>query len=234
MTTTPRLALPQPIAGDQINVNPLAFNTLFTNLDKSVGFTVCTSGTKPGSPFSCQLIYLTDLNQMQIWDSTISAWVSLNPRPMGIMAATGGGLPVTVGAFGTKYMGATLVGVPLEGLRNYRIHVEGFLTWASSKTVATQNTAVGEIFLHTDNSGTATVASTATHLNYCDAYGSPNASSQLVAANFTVDGDFTPPSSQVGATNTYGLGWSFQFGTALPPNASTIQITNTLFYVESV
>lgn len=234
MAVSPRLLLPEPVAGDPMNVNPPAFTTIFQNLDPSVGFTVCTSGTKPGSPFSCQLIFLTDLNQIQIWDPTISAWVTLKPRPLGIIAATQANTPVTVSAFGTMYMGATLSNVPLEGLRNYKVHIEGILQWTSAKVAATQNTSVGELFLHTDNSGTATVSSPVSHVNYCDGYASPNASSQLAAVNFCVDTDFTPPQSQTGAPNTYGLGWSFQFGTALPPNASAISIQNTLFYVENV
>jgi hypothetical protein len=234
MAVTPRLALPEPQSADAMNVNPPAFKTLFQNLDKSVNFTVCTSVTKPATPFSYQLIYCTDTNQMIIWDAVASAWIVLRERPKGIVGVTAGGSPVSVTASGTKYMGANINNVRLEGLKNYRIHIESAIDFTSNKTVATQNTSVGEVFLHTDTSGTATTASAATHVNYQDVYCSVNASAQRGHAQFAMEVIFQPPSSQVGSANLYGLGWSFQFGTALPPNSSVITIQNTLFYVENV
>jgi len=41
------------------------------------GVTICTSSTKPGSPFDGQVIYMTDVDQSAVWDG--SAWVGLDP-----------------------------------------------------------------------------------------------------------------------------------------------------------
>lgn len=76
-TTTTRLALfkpdPNPTTGDDVDVSELNDNA--DRIDAAVGLTICTSGTRPASPWDGQLIYETDSNRFFAWVE--GAWSQL-------------------------------------------------------------------------------------------------------------------------------------------------------------
>jgi len=73
-TLTTRLGLfkpdPDPVTGDDVDVTDLNNNADI--LDAAVGFFVCTSGTRPGSPWEGLAIYETDTDRVYVWDGV--AW----------------------------------------------------------------------------------------------------------------------------------------------------------------
>ena len=71
-TTTTRLSLTKPDYTDVVDVAEL--NTNADTIDAAVGATVCTSSTRPGSPWTGQLIYETDTLLSFVY--TGSAWAS--------------------------------------------------------------------------------------------------------------------------------------------------------------
>lgn len=81
-TSTTRLGLrkpdPDPTTGDDVDVS-LDISASMDKIDAAVGCTVCTSGTRPGSPWQGQLIFETDTGKVQVWNG--SAWkhvISIN------------------------------------------------------------------------------------------------------------------------------------------------------------
>jgi hypothetical protein len=72
-TSTTRLALrkpdPDPVTGNNVNV-ATDVNDNMDKLDGVIGFTVCTSGTRPGSPFQGQPIFETDTGFAYVCVST--------------------------------------------------------------------------------------------------------------------------------------------------------------------
>ena len=81
-TSTTKLGLTKPDYTDVVDVADL--NTNADLIDSAAGFTICTSSTRPGSPWSGQVIYETDTGLSLVWDG--SAW-----QPAG-----GGGGGVTI------------------------------------------------------------------------------------------------------------------------------------------
>jgi hypothetical protein len=69
-TNTTRLGLTKPDFVDVVDISEL--NTNADDIDAAVGFTVCTSTTRPGSPWSGQPIFETDTGNSFVWDG--SAW----------------------------------------------------------------------------------------------------------------------------------------------------------------
>lgn len=68
-TSTAKLGLVK--GGGTDNVSVLAhINAAFDKIDTALPTQVCTSGTRPGTPFNGQLIYETDTNNMMIWNGT--------------------------------------------------------------------------------------------------------------------------------------------------------------------
>ncbi len=76
-TSTTRLALvkpdPNPTTGDDVDVSQLNDNA--DKLDAAVGWTICTSSTRPGSPWDGQPIYETDTNKF--YSRVEGAWVQM-------------------------------------------------------------------------------------------------------------------------------------------------------------
>lgn len=72
-TTTTRLALIKPGTGDDQDVADLNLNA--DRLDLEAGYRICTSGTRPSSPFQGQSIYETDTQQTRVWNGTFWLWV---------------------------------------------------------------------------------------------------------------------------------------------------------------
>lgn len=79
---TTRLALrkpdPDPITGDDVDA-ALDINANMDKIDAAVGCAVCTSGTRPGSPFQGQLIFETDTGKVLVYNgSTWKHIISIN------------------------------------------------------------------------------------------------------------------------------------------------------------
>lgn len=92
-TTTTRIGLSKPTPGSG---EPVAVGTdLGTNWDKvdaAVGAQICTSGTRPATPYDGQMIRETDTRRMYIWNATQSAWDQIIlPYPAGSILTGNGG-----------------------------------------------------------------------------------------------------------------------------------------------
>ena len=69
-TSTTKLGLTKPAYTDIVDVADLNNNS--DAIDAAVGFTVCTSSTRPATPWSGQSIFETDTLSSFIWDG--STW----------------------------------------------------------------------------------------------------------------------------------------------------------------
>lgn len=107
-TSTAKLQLLKPAGTDFVNV----LTQLDGNLDKidsDAGATVCTSSTRPASPYSGQVIYETDIDAICMWTGTL--WKEISQRsvyalisdPESTSSATFTDL-ITVGPSVTFYM----------------------------------------------------------------------------------------------------------------------------------
>ncbi len=78
-TNTARLALfkpdGNPTTGDDVDVDDLNDNS--DKIDAAAGFTICTSSTRPASPWDGQPIYETDTNLHRSWVE--GAWTDITP-----------------------------------------------------------------------------------------------------------------------------------------------------------
>jgi hypothetical protein len=83
-TSTTKLGLIKPDYTDVVDVADL--NTNADDIDAAVGFTICTSSTRPATPWTGQSIFETDTSSSFVYDG--SAWQSLG-------GAGGGGLADT-------------------------------------------------------------------------------------------------------------------------------------------
>ena len=76
-TSTTRLGLTKPDGTDLVDIAVL--NTNANKIDAAAGAFVCTSTTRPSTPYSGQIIYETDTDQSFVWDSATSTWNVLTP-----------------------------------------------------------------------------------------------------------------------------------------------------------
>lgn len=83
---TDRLGISLPTPGSAEPYSVSAFNSMIESLDSAVSVTVCTSATRPGSPFEGQAIFETDTSLAYVYDG--SSWNA-------IAAAGGGGFEST-------------------------------------------------------------------------------------------------------------------------------------------
>lgn len=92
-TTTTRIALskPTPGTGEPVNAS-IDVGTNWDKVDAAVGAQICTSGTRPVSPYDGQMIRETDTRRMYVWNATQSAWDQLVlPYPAGSILTGSGG-----------------------------------------------------------------------------------------------------------------------------------------------
>jgi hypothetical protein len=68
-TNTTRLSLRKPATSDNVDVG-LDLNDNWDKVDQNVGLRVCTSATRPGTPFTGQQIYETDTGRRYFWNGT--------------------------------------------------------------------------------------------------------------------------------------------------------------------
>ena len=80
-TSTPRLALIKPAGTDLVSLSDI--NANYDKLDTNAGIFLCTSGTRPATPYSGQLIFETDTRRILQWSG--SAWVN---HSIGVLVCT--------------------------------------------------------------------------------------------------------------------------------------------------
>jgi len=83
-TSTTRLSLIKPAFTDTVDISDI--NSNMDDIDAAIGASVVTSGTRPASPYTGQVIFQTDTSSSFVYDG--SAWQSLG-------GAGGGGLADT-------------------------------------------------------------------------------------------------------------------------------------------
>jgi hypothetical protein len=88
MATTPtaKLGIPLPVAGSGEPFTVAAYNFGVSTLDGAVGAAVVTSGSRPVSPFSGQVIFETDTLRSYVYDG--SDWKALGAVAGGEIAST--------------------------------------------------------------------------------------------------------------------------------------------------
>lgn len=74
-TTTSKLGLTKPATSD--NVDIAVFNTNADKLDAAVGLYVCTSTSRPASPWNGLSIYETDTKDMYVYLAASSTWTKI-------------------------------------------------------------------------------------------------------------------------------------------------------------
>lgn len=78
-TNTTRWGLRKPAAGDTINP-ATDLGGPYDTIDAALGSTVCTSGTRPGTPVVGQIIFETDTERTYIWaGSGAGGWLPVAP-----------------------------------------------------------------------------------------------------------------------------------------------------------
>lgn len=74
-TTTSKLALTKPATSDLVDIAVLNQNS--DKIDAAVGATVCTSATRPSSPWNGMIIYETDTNAGYVYRSSTTSWLPI-------------------------------------------------------------------------------------------------------------------------------------------------------------
>ena len=110
-TTTTRLGLfkpdPDPVTGDDVDVVDLNDNS--DRIDGNIGYVVCTSGTRPGTPWQGMPIYETDTGFCYVW--TGAAWLRiLNENTWASAVTVAGDLVAARGLFGGSSGNAVKIG----------------------------------------------------------------------------------------------------------------------------
>jgi len=106
-TTTARLGLTLPDPADTVDVVQL--NTDFLKIDNTVGFTPCTSSTRPSSPIAGQAIVETDTHNTYLWDTGLNDWRPL-PAAVTVFAAGNSGTALTLNRANGGAQTVTLTG----------------------------------------------------------------------------------------------------------------------------
>ena len=93
-TTTTRLGLTKPSSSDNVSIDQLNANA--DKLDAAVGTFVCTSATRPASPWNGLTIYETDTQKTYVYNA--SSWTLVNDYSALVTAASRLGVKVWVQA----------------------------------------------------------------------------------------------------------------------------------------
>lgn len=225
---TSRLALPVPQDADSMKPNPPAFATIWQNVDAAIGPTICTSGTRPGSPYACQWIYETDTFHHLIWNPISSAWDQMATNPTGLVALNQTIAQTNILAPNTNFLCGSIAPFAIEQGKNYCIHVAGSTGFTATPSSTGSQTAIAiksSIVANAANGSTTTVtaASAALQTQYVDA---PSWSGGNSQGNF----DFEAVWSS-GSNTQLSVGWTINI-----PSSNSFDSNgyakNRMIYVE--
>jgi len=80
-TNTTKLALVKPDGADLVDIAVLNSNA--DKIDSAVGAFICTSTTRPATPWDGQVIFEKDTLNQRIWDTTTTTWIQVAGTPVG-------------------------------------------------------------------------------------------------------------------------------------------------------
>lgn len=83
-TTTTKLGLRKPATSDLVNVTT-DLDTPYDSIDNAVGFTICTSSTRPSTPYAGQAIYETDTKNRLLWSGSL--WIHMSIPNVGSLGS---------------------------------------------------------------------------------------------------------------------------------------------------
>ena len=89
-STLPRTGLIIPDYNDTADVTIV--NNNFTKIDSQIGYSICTSSTRPSAPYTGQPIYETDTGLRRYWSG--SAWITFSREMQVVTSATRPASPV--------------------------------------------------------------------------------------------------------------------------------------------
>lgn len=126
-TTTTRLGLrkpdPDPFTGDYVSAGD-DLNDNWDNLDGKIPFVVCTSGTRPGTPYDGQPIRETDTGDAYVWDAANAKWCRIMVEDYNT------GWPETIVITrDTTGQGALQVRITAEASRRWEVNSQGQMFW---------------------------------------------------------------------------------------------------------
>lgn len=229
-TTTTKLGLVKPADVDTVDIAVLNANS--DKIDSASGVFVCTSTTRPSTPFGGQLIFEKDTLNQRIWDQTTSSWIQFAGTPVGAIitiatatAPTGwlicdgtvypnGNYPDLAAAIGTTFGGSSGVSFGVPDLKG-RVVVGK----AASGTFASINASGGA----EDVTLTAAQSGVPAHSHGVNDPGHEHwmttARSGMGAGNYALVGSDNPVSGNAGSGYTY-TGISIQNNSAANASAA--------------
>lgn len=179
MSSTTRLGLLKPAPSDTVDVTAQLDNN-YDLIDNAVGYLVCTSSTRPSSPFSGQGIYETDTRRRWLWDGTVwreaSPLVSVLGSPFTVTSqttlqtVTGFNLPVAASTTYTldalfAYSSATAadaqIGLTLPAGASMLLAGRGLPTSATATAGTVETTAITSGAVQLGAAGVGTVCTAA-------------------------------------------------------------------------
>lgn len=146
MILTPRLGLqkpdPNPVTGDFVDISVL--NANMDKIDAVISATVCTSGTRPGSPYDGQIIRETDTGRVYIRNATAGAWDPVLISRGTISTPGGAGsananlrFDLASGSILTSYFVASKQAA--DSFYRYAVAYDGWTEWGSGAAAADTN-----------------------------------------------------------------------------------------------
>lgn len=146
MILTPRLGLqkpdPNPVTGDFVDISVL--NANMDKIDAVISATVCTSGTRPGSPYDGQIIRETDTGRVYIRNNTAAAWdpVLISRGTVSMPAGVGSAaanlrFDLASGSILTAYFVASKQAA--DTFYRYAVAYDGWTEWGSGAAAADTN-----------------------------------------------------------------------------------------------
>lgn len=129
-TLTTRLGLTKP-AGTE-NLSRSIINTNWDAIDAAVSSTVCTSSTRPGSPFDGQVIKETDTGRAYIWMDSVSQWRQIPVASADMLSALGY-------ALGSSTTNAIYAKVSGDSQNRWMMDASGLMLWGSGSAAGDTN-----------------------------------------------------------------------------------------------